>query len=117
MKKTASKQTAAIDPEDEQPAQAKAEFSFRGKPLAHFGFGHRACMFRLGAAIDAEYAIYLIRILQMTLDEVDAIREEKDISAFRIESGNWADREGITTPKGLEEIMALANSILAEGKE
>lgn len=103
----------SFDPEDDQPQPAQS-FEFRGTPLAKYSFGHRAALCRMGDLTDYEFCTYLVRILLLDPLKVDAIRGADAITAFRIEAGQWADKEGVSRAAGLVEIQSLADQILTE---
>lgn len=109
------------DPEDAKPpVQIGRKHSFRGKQLAPFSWGAEATMYRVigGKPTPFEeytYTIYLL--LAKTPQQMDALRTEEQISAFRIEAGEWADREKLGAAAGWKEISELANAIIKERQD
>lgn len=102
--------------EDTAPSehQFQKTFTFRGKPLAKYSFGHRAALIRIGQGTRLpryEQAIYLVFILTKPHTYADSIREDEQISAFRIDAGKWAEENNVVEDAGWAEIHALAESI------
>lgn len=103
------------DPEDEQQeVNLGRKFTFRGAELSPYSFNHRAALLRLGNLTDYEFCAYLIRILMLSIPDVDGLRSEEALSKFRIAAGKWADDEGVSRGKGLEELQSLVDTILAD---
>lgn len=108
----------STDPDDEQPEQQLGRvYSFRGTELARYAFNHRAALFRLGVLTDYEFCVYLVRLLMIGPKEIDAIREPDAITQFRLTAGEWADREGVSSGKGLDELRKLCDDITSPVKE
>lgn len=99
-----------------QEDQFQRIHTFRGSQLAPYGFGVRAALFRIGegsALPSFEEACYLVfLLLKKTPAQVDTIRTAKQISAFRQEAGEWAEREQVMDGEGWKELYTLALSIL-----
>lgn len=110
-----------IDPEDSQPQQERT-FEFRGQPLAPYTFKHQAALYRLRencvlpAFEEYPYLVYLL-LTRKKAEEADALRAPQAIAKFRIEAGDWAERESLRDGTGWDELQKLAESILTPVKK
>lgn len=110
-----------IDPEDSQPQQERT-FEFRGQPLASYTFKHQAALYRLRensvmpAFEEYPYLVYLL-LTRKRAEEADALRSLQSLSKFRMEAGDWAERENLRDGAGWDELQKLAESILTPVKK
>lgn len=105
--------TSDNDPENSSPEpELGRRFYFKGKALPPYSFNHRAALMRLGSLTDYEFCTYLIRVLLLPIDRVDSIRGDAAVAAFRIETGQWADKENVSRGKGLDELQKVADEIM-----
>lgn len=103
-----------------KPAEPGRIHQFRGKPLAPFSWGAEATMYRLIGGKPTpfeEYTYTIFLLLSKTPAQMDALRTDEQISDFRIEAGEWADREKLRGKEGWAELSALAETIIKERNE
>lgn len=88
-----------------------------GKTLNRFSWHHYCAWLRLfefGDVSGREAAPVLLYLLQRNAAGVDRLRSEAQLSAFRIEAGDWAER----TPEARSpEAFALYQEILADRED
>ena len=102
------------------PAEPGRIHQFRGKPLAPFSWGAEATMYRLIGGKPTpfeEYTYTIFLLLTHTPAQMDALRTDEQISAFRLAAGEWADRENLRGPDGWKELSHLAETIIKERNE
>jgi len=100
-------------PEDQREV-SDGEFTFRGKPLEKFSFDRQAAAQRLGDRSGAENDALLVYLCLTPIQKVRQLREDDAVEAFRVEMGQWCDREKITINprnKGRQEIAVIAKRV------
>jgi hypothetical protein len=104
------------DPEDKKAAPEMGRtFTFRGKELAPFSWNARTTLYRLMSErtpLIEEYTYIVYLLLAKTPKQMDALRGEDALATFRIEAGEWAEKERLGGGKGWEELKTLADSIV-----
>lgn len=80
------------------PTEIGRGFYFRDKKLAPFSWNARVTLYRImseSTPLIEEYTYLIYLLANKTPQQMDALRSESAISAFRIEAGEWAHNEGI----------------------
>lgn len=98
------------------PAEIGRRFYFREKELTPFSWNARVTLYRVmseSTPLIEEYTYLVYLLLSKTPQQMDALRSESSISAFRLEAGEWADKEGIFPGgPGWDELKKTAQEVL-----
>ncbi len=98
-----------------ETAAERESFYWQGKKLEPFSFGRQAAAQRIGAegASTIENAVLLVYLCTLTPNEIDRVRGEDEIKAFRARMNEWADSQGVTlADRG--PVTEVANQIWGE---
>lgn len=110
-----------IESEIERPAKPELAkvYEWGGKALFPFSAGRHTALQRVNVigGSELEAACALVRLCQMTPEEVSAIRGA-ECKRFHIELAEWMDKEGIAlgtkTKAKTQAILALYDAILGD---
>lgn len=64
-----------------------------------------------------EYTYLIYLLLTKKPAQMDALRSEESLAAFRIEAGEWAEREKLGDGQGWEDLKSAAHAVLGETKK
>lgn len=98
-----------------ETAAERDAFYWKGAPLKPFSFLRQAAAQRIGAegASATENAVLLVYLCTLEPRDIDKVRGEEEIAAFRLRMNEWADREGVTLATR-QAITEMANRIWDE---